>query len=177
MCEQRRGDKSGEARIKHLSCSRLALNFASNIDPANLEKREDMHESLLRLQAGHLQRLAELNALRNRDVAQSARQMQRQTRPMAASSNGSVITTRAVQAQVRGDGSNVSSRIAVGFGPSRLVLPEIQMQASMSTTFITAEPASPEFGRAALTSELAAPPGPFAYPGLVEAQAARVLRR
>ncbi|KAK4183372.1 hypothetical protein QBC35DRAFT_535784 [Podospora australis] len=142
ICDQRRQPGPDSARIKPLECSHLALNLGSYRDPLNLSKRQNLHDSILRLQLGHFERLQRLNAMRNQQVSQNTREMA-QLRTPPSSARTSIMSTRSLPPVLmrspRASGAGGTSRPAL--------LPEIQTQPWMSTTFITRADGNPQGGR------------------------------
>ncbi|RYP74153.1 hypothetical protein DL771_003211 [Monosporascus sp. 5C6A] len=132
LCERRQSSKD-KSLIKPLDCTHLAVNFGSCKDPLNLTKRASLDKAMLRLRAGHMERLSKLSSFRDNEIAQRSQEMR--TRPSSMVS--SVVPSR-------------STNLVL----DTLVLPVYQQQPWISTTFISAPWGSPDFGKGAVTSEL-----------------------
>jgi len=116
-----------------LRCEYLSLDFGSGKDPANVARRDELYNAILRRQLSHITRESRLGRTRDLEAAQQAEAMR--APQVASSPSPSVVTV-------------------VRSAPVMPVLPRYDPQPWISTTFITAPYEDPRFGKGSVTVEL-----------------------
>ncbi|KAK0619664.1 hypothetical protein B0T14DRAFT_603415 [Immersiella caudata] len=131
---------NSKKRSELLRCEYLSLDFGSAKDPANIARRDDFHDAVLRRQLAHLNRCARLGKARDLEATQ-------QVKAMKASQLSSAPSTEAI---ARSD-------------PLPPELPRYNPQPWISTDFITSPYGDPRFGIGAVTAELEGEGQPWAH--------------
>jgi hypothetical protein len=121
---------NSKKRSDVLRCEYLSLDFGSAKDPANVARRDELYNAVLRRRLAHLNRCSRLGKARDMEAAQ-------QVKAMRAS-------------QLSGPSMETISRS----DPVPPELPRYDPQPWISTDFITSPYGDPRFGIGAVTVEL-----------------------